>query len=191
MALPHLLRLPVELHLGVIDKLGLHDRVNLASTNLYFRSIVKPPTHDDYLLAESSDWATTRNMFACSRCTRIRGYKKFADEMRKGRYSRGGAHAALRLCLSCGADTGLYTLGAIVFVWGEVQVLCKVCRAFPNDTTCQVACAECTPAARPSSASSTSTNQRQYTREHPTSRSARVFIDSTHEDELYAAWRDA
>jgi hypothetical protein len=190
MTLPHLLRLPVELHLGVIDKLGLHDKVILASTNRYFRSIVKPPTHNDYLLAEASDWATKRILFACSRCARLRGNKKFADDMRKGKYTRGGPHAALRLCLHCGVDTGLYSPGATVMVWGEAKVLCWMCRTFPDVITCQVACTECTTAIHTPSAGSASANHRQYTREHPTSRSARVFIDSTHEDELYGGWRD-
>jgi hypothetical protein len=188
MALPYLLRLPVELHLGVIEKLELPDQVNLASTNHYFRFIVKPPTHNDYLLAEKSDWATKRYLFACKHCTRIRAYTEFADEMRKGRHARGGVAAQNRLCLECGIVTDLYAAGATVAVYGRIIVCCRGCKRFPQHASRETPCNKCSSALTRAPASAA---RRQHDREHRTSRSSRVFIDSNPDDEFYGVWRDA
>jgi hypothetical protein len=189
MALPYLLRLPVELHLGVIEKLELPDQVNLSSTNRYFHSIVTPPTHDDYLLAEKSDWATKKYLFACKLCTRVRAYTEFADEMRKGRYARGGVAAQNRLCLECGIVDGLYFAGATVAVYGRAIVCCRVCEKFPQHASREAPCNKCSPALK--KAPVNATPRRQHVREHRTSRSSRVFIDSNPDDEFYGVWRDA
>ena len=190
MALPHLLRIPVELHLGVIEKLELPDQINFSAANRYFRSIVQPPTHDDYLLAERSDWATQKYLFACKGCTRIRPYTEFADEMRKGKLARGGIAAQNRLCLECGIVAGLYVAGASVAVYGRIVVRCQVCGKFPQHTSCEAPCNKCSPAFTKSLVGATPTGRRQHTREHRTSRSSRVFIDNNPEDEYYGAWRD-
>lgn len=188
MALPYLLRLPVELHLGVIEKLELPDQVSLAFANHYFRSIVKPPTHDDYLLAEKSDWATKKYLFACKLCTRIRAYTEFADEMRKGRFARGGLAAQNRLCLECGIVDGLYVAGATVAVYGRTIVCCRVCEKFPQHASRGAPCNKCSSALTKAPVSAA---RRQHDREHRTSRSSRVFIDSDPDEEFYGVWRDA
>lgn len=191
MTLPHLLRLPVELHLGVIDKLELRGRNNLAATSRYFRSIIKPPTHDDYLLAETSNWATNRCLFACKGCTRIREYTQFADDMRKGKFTRGGTEAKSRLCLDCGIVAGLYPIGAAVAVYGKAIVRCRACGRFPqHHTSRQTPCAKCSKTVGSPHASAASASRRQLTREHRTSRSSRVFSDINPDDELYGGWRD-
>jgi hypothetical protein len=79
-----LLRLPVELHLRIIDDLEFQDMVSLAAANRYFRSVIEPPSHHDYLAAEGTGWAKKRRLYTCKCCTRFRRVGGFADDMTKG-----------------------------------------------------------------------------------------------------------
>ncbi|KAL5114165.1 hypothetical protein ACEQ8H_007962 [Pleosporales sp. CAS-2024a] len=111
MAAPHLLHLPAELHVCIIEKLDLHHRVSLASTNRYFRAVVPAPSCEDYLIAETKTWAKDRGLFTCWGCASFRRFDDFADDMKKGKRTRGGAESCQRLCLRCGITRGLYALG--------------------------------------------------------------------------------
>ncbi|KAH8725769.1 hypothetical protein GQ44DRAFT_615152 [Phaeosphaeriaceae sp. PMI808] len=188
---PHLLRLPVELHLSIIDKLAFEDNINLAFTNRYFCSIVKPPTHRDYLIAEEEDWAKNKELFACGGCARFRRFKEFADDMKKGRRSRGGINANARLCLACGVLQGLYSPGTSVLSYGKHHMLCRLCKTFTEHFTYKGTCTKCSPRSRVASTSSADTPQRQYAPEHTSNRSAMIYYDRTLEDELYCGpWAD-
>ncbi|KAF2024075.1 hypothetical protein EK21DRAFT_79489 [Setomelanomma holmii] len=145
MTVPHILRLPVELHLSVIDKLELHNAVSLASTNQYFRSVVKPPRHGDYLAAETEDWAKDRQLYACSGCATFCRFEHFADSMKKGKCSRGGTQAKERLCLKCGISRGVYTPSAPVMIYGRFNVLCRLCGSFSAQGLHQASCRGCSP----------------------------------------------
>ncbi|KAH3912872.1 hypothetical protein HBH56_108640 [Parastagonospora nodorum] len=192
MTTPHILRLPVELHLGVIEMLELQDRVRLASANRYFRSITKPPSHIEYLKAEAESWAKDRDLFACSGCIRFRRFQDFSDDMKKGKRTRGGAEAVNRLCLECGVTHGLYVPGSPVVVYGRVHMLCGICGTFPGLATRQSRCVECAPAARFLEASSTNPVFRRYAPRHDgTVRTARVDFDRPPMDELYGNWLDS
>jgi hypothetical protein len=192
MTTPHILRLPVELHLGVIEKLELQDRVRLASTNRHFRSITKPPSHIEYLKSEADSWAKDRDLFACSGCIRFRRFQEFADDMKKGKRTRGGAEAVNRLCLACGVTHGLYVPGSPVVVYGRAHMLCGICGTFPDLATRQSHCVECAPGARLNPASSTNPVFRRYAPRHDgTVRTARVDFDRPPMDELYGNWLDS
>ncbi|KAF2825682.1 hypothetical protein CC86DRAFT_274906, partial [Ophiobolus disseminans] len=145
MTASHLLRLPVELHLSITDKLELHDCHNLATTNHYFRSIIKPPTHKDYLVAEAGAWAQQKCLLACSGCVRFRRFKEFTDDMRKGKCTRGGLNAGARLCIRCGVAAGLYLPGTMVVINGERHVVRRMCGTSTDQPTCQAPCRKCSP----------------------------------------------
>jgi hypothetical protein len=180
----HLLRLPVELHLGIIDKLELHAVVNLAFTSRYFCSIIARPSHADYLAAETDNWAKERALFACSGCANFRRIEQFTDDMRKSRYTRGGVEAAARLCLKCGVNRGVYPPGTSVVIYGKPHVLCRDCRTFTDHATSQASCAMCSPG---SPVHSTSTVYDYYARERISTRSMQGLFGKTHLDELYAS----
>jgi hypothetical protein len=190
MKAPHLLRLPVELHLSIIDKLELQDNVSLAFTNRYFRSIIKPPTHPEYVIAEADGWAKNRGLFACSGCTRFRRFEDFADDMKKGKHVRGGQEASVRLCLRCGVFGGLYAPGMHVYIYGKPHVLCRNCKTFTDHVTRQAICTKCSPRSQWLPASSTYTPDGRYVREYLSTRSSKVYQDRMHMDELYGDWPD-
>ncbi|KAH7067500.1 hypothetical protein BKA63DRAFT_118644 [Paraphoma chrysanthemicola] len=184
MMVPHILRLPVELHLQVLNQLDLNDNINITAVNRYFRTIVKPPSHGDYLIAEADDWAKQKRLYACSGCSNFRRFEEFADAMRKGKYTRAGALANVRLCLQCGIVRGLYTPGMFVMIYGQTRTLCKVCRTFTDRVSPRLSCDRCTPNC-PSAPSPTEFVVDQCSRDPRTLRSARVFLDSTHMDGLF------
>ncbi|KAF1921466.1 hypothetical protein BDU57DRAFT_438338 [Ampelomyces quisqualis] len=185
-------RLPVELHLGIISKLELWDTANLACVNRYFRSIIAPPSHADYLAAEVDVWAQNRGLYACSNCASFCRFQDFADDMKKGKHIRGGAEAGVRLCLRCGVTRGLYVRGATVVIYGKPHVLCRFCESFTDRQTYQAVCTKCCPRTPPSSTSSSPyMMDYTYTNERASSRSARVYYDRTHTDEFYGGWSDS
>lgn len=180
----YLSRLPVELHLGIIENLELQDRISLASTNCYFRSIITPPTHFEYLVAESDVWAKSRALFACSDCACFRRFEEFADDMKKGKRTRGGLDAAARLCLRCGVNSRLYVPGTTVVIYGKPYVLCQFCMTF-TDHFNQGACTECSPGPQCPLRPVT----HHYMHERACSdRSARVYSDRPPLDDLYGFW---
>lgn len=176
----------------MIDKLELHDSIQIASTNRYFRSIVKSPTHEDLLLAETKSWAKDRQLFACSACATFRRYTRFSDDMRKGKRTRGEVNAAARKCLRCGVIIGLYAPGTIVVIDGQPHVLRRICgmQVFTDRPTCQANCTECSPVALKTSTNSPYANHGQNTRRCTTRRVERLFDDNnTHEYEYYGIGR--
>jgi hypothetical protein len=186
---PHILRLPVELHLSIIDKLELRENVNFGFTNRYFRSIIKTPSHSDYLAVESDEWARNRGLFACSGCSRFRRFEEFADDMKKGKCAGGGIDAETRLCLNCGVTSGLYAPGAVVIIYGKAHVLCRLCRTFTHRVDCQAAYKKTSPVFQWLSVSSKNTDH--YACDRISTRSARVEFDRTPTDELYGVWLDS
>lgn len=185
--------LPVELHLGIVGKLELQDTANLACVNRYFRSIIAPPSHAEYLAAEVDVWAQSRGLYACSNCACFRRFEEFADDMKKGKRTRGGVEAGARLCLRCGVTRGLYVRGTSVVIYGKPHVLCRLCESFTDRQTYQAACTKCCPRTQCPSAVSAAYmfDPPPYAREHASNRSARVYYDRTHTDELYGGWPDS
>jgi hypothetical protein len=118
-----LLRLPVELHLQIIDHLELQSMIILAAVNRYFRSIIEPLSHDEFLAAEATSWAVKKKLYICKGCTRFRYIGEFPDDMKKGKRTRSGAKAHDRFCLDCGVKTALYTPGSHTIIFGKPHVL--------------------------------------------------------------------
>jgi hypothetical protein len=162
----HVLHLPVELHLCVIEKLDFQDLISLASTNRYFRSVIPHPSHTDFLVAETGIWAKNEELFTCSGCACFRRSKQFADDMKKGKRARGGTEAARRICLRCGVTRGLYVSGTPVVIYGRAHVLCRVCGTPTEHATCQSACMRCAPGEQFFAASSTDPVFQRYAPRH-------------------------
>lgn len=139
------LRLPVELHLDIIKRLDIRDRVNLASTNRYFRFIIPPLTHDELLLAEESAWARSGQLYVCKGCVNFHSWASFADSMRKGKWCRSGMFANSRLCLKCGVNSALYTPGIHLTICNRAHVLCRTCQQLTDQIGHHGMCAACSP----------------------------------------------
>jgi hypothetical protein len=186
----YLLHLPIELQLSIVEELELHDIINLAFTNRYFRSIIKPPSHSEYLAAEANDWARGRGLFACSGCSCFRRFEEFADNMKKGKRTRGGTEAVARLCLQCGAACGIYTPDLPVAIYGKSHVLCLLCGTFTERASRQASCMRCSPGPQSHLSVPAESNNHRTTHEQVSSRSARVYSDKASIDELYGIWPD-
>jgi hypothetical protein len=144
-----ILRLPVELHLEIISRLDLCDRVGLSSTSHYFQSIIPSPTHSEFLAAEESPWAKTKLLYTCKGCISFHSWERFADEMRKGKWCRSGTQAIARFCLKCGVDDALYAPGTHLTICNRPHVLCSICRTLTDHVSDRVgACAGCSPGSR-------------------------------------------
>jgi hypothetical protein len=180
MAICLLMRLPAEMHLNIIDKLELQDTIVLARTNRYFRSIIPTPTHEELLKAEADDWARNHGLYACSGCVNLRRFEEFADDMKKGKRSRGGVEATERLCLQCGVARGLYT-------HGKDHVLCQLCTTFTDRTARHAVCESCLPGAKWPRANAV---EHSSIREYVSARTARLYCGRTPTDELYGIWHD-
>ncbi|KAF1940071.1 F-box domain-containing protein [Clathrospora elynae] len=148
MLLAPILRLPVELHLDIVDRLDLHEKVKLACTNRYFSSIIPPPSHSECLLAETDLWTKNQKLLTCKGCVRFRRFEDFADEMRKGKWCRGRANAIARLCLRCGLDGAFYAPGTHLTISNRPHVLCSMCGRLTDQMGDQGFCAGCSPGPR-------------------------------------------
>ena len=140
-----ILRLPVELHLEIVKRLDIRDRVNLASTSYYFRFIIPALTHNELLVAEESAWAKSSQVYACKGCVNFQTWASFADSMRKGKWCRSGALANSRLCLKCGVKSALYTPGVHLRICNRAHVLCRTCLRLTDQVGCHGMCAACSP----------------------------------------------
>ena len=129
------LGLPAELHGRVIDNLSFPDNVSLKATCRYFRDLVVFG-HAEQLKAESTPYAISRDLYACSGCSRLRHSRKFADNMLKRRRRRNGPGAHGRFCVECGTTpregtcSTRYTPGAHIQLRGAHHVICLDCRRF-------------------------------------------------------------
>jgi hypothetical protein len=158
--LPHLLRLPSELHLTIISFLpGFEDAndehdlalLQLRQTNRYFRNLVPSPTHSDLLSLESALFKYSA--YACKFCLCLLLKTKFASSMLKGPRGVNGTARDRRFCAECGFDitaVGLsqrYCLSSRVCVNGVDWVWCKHCKIIRKgeeaNSACVGLCKEC------------------------------------------------
>lgn len=136
---PHLLRLPVELHLKIKTYISPpHDGslLCLRLANRYFHSIISTPDHAAVLRIEKMDWARQRALFACRHCPKrnssigLRHRSAFADAMMKGKTGANGSTPEKRFCADCGfhmTKPKLYKVGHVVTVNGIAWVQCIRC----------------------------------------------------------------
>lgn len=132
--MPHFLDLPPELHALITEFLPICDLLQLKLTCGYFHDLIPPPSHDQLLQAESTDWARHRDLYACRYCLRLRPACRFADRMLRRRRSRRGSDSGKRFCVECGLrprrGTARYGPGAQITVQGIFFVLCLSCQQF-------------------------------------------------------------
>lgn len=140
MSIPPFLRLSIEMLTNITERLELQDKVQLAMTNRFLRSVIPRPTHEQFLQAESGDWATSKLFYTCEGCVGFRHFSQFADDMRKGRRARRGVDAGTRLCIKCGVDRGCYSEGMEIAVLGRRAVLSRHCRILTDHTDTKTGC---------------------------------------------------
>jgi hypothetical protein len=139
-----LLQLPVELLQDIISYLELYEKARLRQTNHCFHSLIGPITHQDLLVAETTVWAVSGNLFACKECTQLRHMLKFCDDMRKGKKVKGGSEAHTRFCVDCGIARR-YQPGTKLAIMGTPYIICKICKKFTNRLGLDGACGICMP----------------------------------------------
>ncbi|KAF9736707.1 hypothetical protein PMIN06_002740 [Paraphaeosphaeria minitans] len=140
MASTPLLRLPVEMLRNVTDYLEIQDQARLSMTNRYYRFTLPAPTHSEFLRAEASEWAVSKQLYTCKVCVRFRGLRKFADDMRKGTRARSASDSRSRFCLECGVENGWYSEGTIIAIYGKPAVLGWVCSDLTDRSGSKASC---------------------------------------------------
>ncbi|KAF1957983.1 hypothetical protein CC80DRAFT_381894, partial [Byssothecium circinans] len=127
-----LLSLPLEIFRNIFGRLELQDKACLTMTNRCFRTILDPPTHEDFLYAENYVWASSRGLYTCKGCISFRQLDHFTDDMRKGRRARRGPEANTRLCIQCGVNQGIYWEGMEIVFKGQRAILGRLCRTLTD-----------------------------------------------------------
>jgi hypothetical protein len=172
---------------NITDRLDLQDRIRLAMANRFLRSIIPPPTHEQFLRAESGEWAISKGLYTCEGCVGFQRLVQFADDMRKGRRARRGLDAATRLCIKCGVDRGCYSEGMEIAVLGRRAVLGRYCRALTDQPNTRATCGSSgvlwtwTPKEMPSN---------EQHSEDDWEHSTRNFVEGKHTEELCGFWTD-
>ena len=131
---PEFMSLPPEIHLLIFHYLPFPWDIHLKLTSSYFNSLLPRLSHQDLLQAEKSRYATSRHLYACRCCLRLRSADQFARRMLERRRSRGGRDARKRFCVECGltprseSQEARYGRGAIIDIQGVLYVVCMACR---------------------------------------------------------------
>ncbi|KAL3452227.1 hypothetical protein BJX65DRAFT_175545 [Aspergillus insuetus] len=130
-----LLTLPPELHFLILTHLPFPSRTHLSLTCTYFHTLIPPMTHTELLAAESTEFAVSRDLYACRYCLRLRHSWEFGDRMLHKRRGRRGKAAGRRFCVECGLCSrgdgeARYGPGAMVVRGGVVYVVCRGCGRF-------------------------------------------------------------
>ncbi|KAF2113026.1 hypothetical protein BDV96DRAFT_613974 [Lophiotrema nucula] len=180
---PPFLRLPTELHRDIFEYLELEERVRLAMTNKKIASIVREPTHADFLAAETLPWAINKDLYTCNVCRKFHHLLCFSDPMRKGRRGRGGAEAATRCCVKCGVKKP----GQEVTIMGQPHVLCRFCGIFTDHVGSKGACEKCLPLPGRMNGRS-DTDCSDYHDDDDWRYSVKVYDGGKHCEELYGCW---
>lgn len=126
--------LPPEIHLLISHYLSFPWDIHLKLTSSYFNSLLPRLSHEELLQAEKSRYATSRHLYACRYCLRLRPAEQFAARMLEHRRSRGGRDAQKRFCVECGlaprgeSQEARYGRGAVINIQGVLYVVCMTCR---------------------------------------------------------------
>lgn len=187
-----LLRLPVEMLRNVTDYLDIQDKARLAMTNRYLRFTLPAPTHSDFLRAEASEWAISKQLYTCRGCIRFRGLHQFADDMRKGARARSASDARSRFCLECGVEQGWYSEGAKIAIYGKPAVLGRLCSGFTDHCGSEVSCGSralvWTPLQRPKR--SRYADDCRGERDDEWAYMPKSYVGMRHAEEEYGLWLD-
>ncbi|ORY15253.1 hypothetical protein BCR34DRAFT_585154 [Clohesyomyces aquaticus] len=195
MTSPLLLRLPPELHYDIVDLLEIQDKARLSRTNQYFSSLIKPPTHQEFLAAETGQWSISSELFTCKGCIRFRPLIQFTDDMRKGKRGRNGAEANTRFCIKCGVDRDWFALGAEFSIMGRRYVRCegKDCRHFTSRVGIKGFCNIDSPTKRHVRKKSDRpyNGNREYESDDDWDYLTRSCVNGKHSEEMYGVWPEA
>ncbi|KAL4777157.1 hypothetical protein BDW60DRAFT_56007 [Aspergillus nidulans var. acristatus] len=130
-----LLSLPPELHLLIYSHLDFPASTHFRLTCSYLYNFLPASSHTDLLMAETTDFAVSKDLYACRYCLRLRAAGCFADRMLCRGRGRRGRNARKRFCIECGlcprsGGEARYGRGAIVVTRGTLQVVCIECGRF-------------------------------------------------------------
>ena len=76
-----LIAMPQKLILQIIDYAGPCGRLALRCTNRFLRNVIRPPSQNELLAAETEDFAVAGELYACNGCLRLRREWKFDRRM--------------------------------------------------------------------------------------------------------------
>ncbi|KAF2011485.1 hypothetical protein BU24DRAFT_281875 [Aaosphaeria arxii CBS 175.79] len=138
-----ILHLPRELLCNITEYLEFYDRERFASTCRHIWNTIAPVTEDELLRAEAEEFSTSKNLFACTGCSRLRTMLQFTDAMRKGKQARHGIEARTRRCLECGVEAGLYKINDEVMIMGRTHRVCSSCKMFAGFVNNNGMCITC------------------------------------------------
>jgi hypothetical protein len=132
------LLLPNELQNNIAAHLDILSKLKFRLTNRHFHTLIPRPALATLLLAERTPWATTRSLYSCMDCLRLRPHFKFATAMLKGSKGKNGREPQKRFCVECGlkGPRSRYCPGAEIVVEGRRHVLCKECNAYSGEVGC-------------------------------------------------------
>ncbi|KAK7181337.1 uncharacterized protein CC84DRAFT_935046 [Paraphaeosphaeria sporulosa] len=192
MASTPLLRLPVEMLRNITDYLEIQDQARLSMTNRYLRSTLPAPTHFEFLRAEASEWAVSKQLYTCKGCVRFRSLQKFADDMRKGTRARSAPDARSRFCLECGVENGWYSEGTNIAIYGKLAVLGRVCSDLTDRCGSKASCGSRALAWTPLQRVKREQygNNSRHERDDDWAYMARSQVGPRHAEEEYGLWLD-
>lgn len=147
MSASSLITLPAELQEQIIQELAFPDNIFLGMTCRYFYTILKPPTHEQLLSAENTEFTIREDIYACRDCLRLRRASRFADNMTKKKRRRSGLESYNRFCVECGLKSGpgntRYTRGSRIMIKGVCHVICIRCGQFKEGSDDNNGLSEC------------------------------------------------
>lgn len=126
--------LPTEILLMIAHYLDAFSLIWLQRSCRLFRGTIPSPTHLELIEAETTQFGTRNDLYACQDCLTLRPRAKFADNMVKKKKAKWGCKATERWCVDCGIHprrgTNRYTAGNIIIILGEPSVICLECGKF-------------------------------------------------------------
>ena len=185
-----LLRLPVEMLRSITDHLNLQDQVRLSMTNRCLYLTLGRPTHSDFLKAEASEFAVSKQLYACKGCVRFRSLPQFADDMRKSTRTRSGPDAQSRFCLECGVKRGWYSEGAKIAIYGMPAVLGRVCSDFTDQCDAKTSCGSPQLRWKPLRKEQLFRHADEHRPDDSWAYLSRSFTETRHAQEEYSLWLD-
>ena len=140
-------KLPAKAYKSSTIDTATPDKVNLEMLVDYLEEKNKHLIHVELLRAEKSDYACSRDLFACRDCLRLRHATEFADNILKGKRRVNECKANKRFCINCGLNskdnTPRYTPSSNIIRNGRIFVICIECGGFGEGVKGDDKCCAC------------------------------------------------
>lgn len=95
--------LPTELHLLIGANLSAWEARPLRVVNRYFLALFPPPTHAELLELEKTEYAKSKDLWACAACKKLRKIDAFPRQITPPRkIPPGETEQSSRFCFDCG-----------------------------------------------------------------------------------------